>query len=65
MDWDELKATTMDPPARTLLQVTVEQAAIADEVTGADGRRRREPQALHPDQRQRRALPRHLIRSHV
>ena len=32
MDWDELGATTMDPTKRTLLQVTVEQAAIADEV---------------------------------
>jgi DNA gyrase subunit B len=32
MDYDELKVTTMDPEHRTLLQVTVEQAAIADEV---------------------------------
>ena len=32
MDADELWDTTMDPDARTLLQVTVEQAAIADEV---------------------------------
>jgi DNA gyrase subunit B len=31
MDWDELKATTMDAASRTLLQVTVEQAANADE----------------------------------
>ena len=30
MDWDELKATTMDTASRTLLQVTVEQAATAD-----------------------------------
>jgi DNA gyrase subunit B len=32
MDWDELKATTMDAASRTLLQVTVEQAATADAV---------------------------------
>ena len=32
MDADELWATTMDPEQRTLLQVTVDQAAIADEV---------------------------------
>jgi DNA gyrase subunit B len=32
MDADELWATTMDPARRTLLQVSVEQAAIADEV---------------------------------
>ena len=32
MDWEELKVTTMDATSRTLLQVTVEEAAIADEV---------------------------------
>jgi DNA gyrase subunit B len=32
MDWQELRATTMDPATRTLLQVTVEEAALADEV---------------------------------
>jgi len=31
MDWEELKSTTMDAMSRTLLQVTVEEAAIADE----------------------------------
>ena len=30
MDWEELKSTTMDPDSRTLLQVTVEEAAEAD-----------------------------------
>jgi DNA gyrase subunit B len=30
MDWEELKSTTMDPGTRTLLQVTVEEAAEAD-----------------------------------
>lgn len=32
MDADELWTTTMDPESRTLLQITVEQAALADEV---------------------------------
>jgi DNA gyrase subunit B len=32
MDFEELWETTMDPARRTLLQVSVEQAAIADEV---------------------------------
>ena len=32
MDFHELWETTMDPVSRTLLQVSVEQAAIADEV---------------------------------
>ncbi len=32
MDWQELGETTMDASRRTLLQVSVEQAAIADEV---------------------------------
>jgi DNA gyrase subunit B len=32
MDWDELKVTTMSAVTRTLLQVTVEEAALADEV---------------------------------
>ncbi len=31
MDFQELWATTMDPAQRTLLQITVEQAALADE----------------------------------
>jgi DNA gyrase subunit B len=32
MDWHELGETTMDPATRTLLQVSVEDAAIADEI---------------------------------
>ena len=32
MDAEELWATTMDPARRTLLQISVEQAVIADEV---------------------------------
>jgi DNA gyrase subunit B len=30
MDWEELRSTTMDPDSRTLLQVTVDEAAEAD-----------------------------------
>ncbi len=32
MDWEELRDTTMDKHKRTLLQITVEQAALADEI---------------------------------
>ena len=32
MDWQELGETTMNPATRTLLQVTVDEAAIADEI---------------------------------
>ena len=32
MDWQELGVTTMAPATRTLLQVTVDEAAIADEI---------------------------------
>jgi DNA gyrase subunit B len=32
MDWDELQETTMHPDSRTLLQVGVEEASIADSV---------------------------------
>jgi DNA gyrase subunit B len=32
MDWDELKRTTIDRDGRSLLQVTMEQASIADEI---------------------------------
>ena len=32
MDWEELKVTTMDAGSRTLLQVEVEEAALADEI---------------------------------
>ncbi len=33
MDWDELRETTMEASKRTLLQITVEQAALADQTT--------------------------------
>jgi DNA gyrase subunit B len=32
MDWQELRETTMDPATRSLLRVSVEEAAIADEI---------------------------------
>lgn len=32
MDYDELRETTMDPTKRSLLQINVDQAALADEV---------------------------------
>jgi len=34
MDWEELRSTTMSDGSRTLLQVTVDEAALADEVMG-------------------------------
>ena len=34
MDWEELRATTMDAGTRSLLQVSVEQAALADDIIG-------------------------------
>jgi len=33
MDWEELRATTMAASSRTLLQIDVEDAALADEMT--------------------------------
>ena len=61
MDWQELGVTTMDPANRSLLQVSVEDAAIADDIfsrlMGDDVDARKD---VHPGERQRRALPRHL-----
>jgi DNA gyrase subunit B len=46
MDWDELRVTTMSESSRTLLQVAVEEAALADEIMsvlmGDDVERRRD-----------------------
>ncbi len=46
MDWEELRVTTMAASSRTLLQVTVEEAALADEIMsvlmGDDVERRRD-----------------------
>ena len=61
MDYQELWETTMDPDHRILLQVTLDDAAAADEIfpmlMGEDVE---SPARLHPAQRPRRALPRHL-----
>ena len=63
MNAKELWETTMDPETRTLRQVTIEDAAAADEIfsilMGEDVESRR---SVHPAQRQGRPLPRHLIR---
>ena len=61
MDYQELWETTMNPDSRVLLQVTLDDAAAADEIfsilMGEDVESRR---SLHPAQRARRPLPRHL-----
>ena len=65
MDWEELKDTTMDAARRTLLQVSVEQAAIADAVVSrlmgddVEGRKN-----FIQTERQGRPLPRHLRSTH-
>ena len=61
MDFAELRDTTMDPSLRSLLQVTVEQAAIADEVCSMLMGDDVDCGALHPDQREGRSFPGHLI----
>ena len=61
MDYQELWETTMDPDHRVLLQVTLDDAAAADEIfADPHGRGRRDPPRLHPAQRARRAVPGHL-----
>ena len=63
MDWDELRSTTMDARTRSLLQVSVEEAAIADQVISVlMGKRCRVAQELHRHQRQRSTKPRLLTR---
>ena len=61
MDPHELRETCMDPATRHLVQIDVDQAAIADDVlVDAHGRRRRSAPQLDPAQRQRRPLPRRV-----
>ena len=61
MNAEELWETTMNPEQRLMLQVTLDDAAQADEVfsvlMGEDVEQRR---SLHPAQRQGRPVPRHL-----
>ena len=62
MNADELWSTTMDPAHRVLLQVTLEDALTADELFSVlMGEGRRGPTQLHPAQRDRRAVPGHLM----
>ena len=62
MNANELWDTTMDPARRVLRQVTVDDAAQADEMfsvlMGEDVEARR---VVHPAQRQGRQVPRHLV----
>ena len=63
MDYKELWETTMNPDTRTLLQVTLDDAAGGRrDLLHADGRGRRIAPQLHPAERQGRSLPRHLER---
>ena len=62
MNPDELWDTTMDPANRVLLQVTLDDAARADEMFSSLMGEDVEAAALvHPAQRQGRSVPRHLM----
>ena len=64
MNYQELWETTMDPDHRVLLQVTLEDAAAADEIFAIlMGEDVESPPRLHPAQRQGRPVPRHLTGS--
>ncbi len=58
MNAEELWETTMNPASRVLLQVTLDDAATADEMFSVlDGRGRGGPTLLHHPKRKGRALP--------
>jgi DNA gyrase/topoisomerase IV subunit B len=63
MDFDELRDTTMDPTkARAAADHRGAGRARRRGVLDPDGRRRTPTSSFHPDQRERRSLPRHLGR---
>ena len=64
MDPPELRETCMDPATRHLVQIDVDQAAIADEILSVlMGDDVEAPPHLDPAQRQRRPLPRRVVRT--
>jgi len=63
MDYDELWETTMNPATRTLLQVTLDDGALADEVFSTlMGEDVEKPKKFYSAERQRRPILGHLGR---
>ena len=66
MDWQELGETTMSPAiALVAAGLGRRRRDRRRDLLDPHGRRRRRATRLHPGERQRRAFPRHLIRSSV